>query len=91
MGLEVEYTGPQSLDEDPYRRESPALVELNALTEIRFGAVRVFVNALNMMDVRQTHWDPLIRPAPGPGGDPITEVWGPLAGRTFNAGLRVEF
>ena len=90
VGLEIEYTGPQSLEEDPYRGTGRGFTELNALSEIRFGRIRLFVNALNLTNVRQTHWDPLIRPTPGPGGDPITDVWAPLAGRTFNAGLRAE-
>jgi iron complex outermembrane receptor protein len=90
VGLEVEYTGPQSLEDDPYRGSSRGFSELNALTEIRFGNTRLFVNALNLTNVRQTHWEPLIRPSPGPGGNPITDVWAPLDGRTFNAGLRAE-
>lgn len=90
VGLEIEYTGPQSLDEDPYRDQAPGFIELNALAEVRFGEIAVFVNALNLTDVRQTHWEPLLRPSLGPGGDPITDVWAPLAGRTFNLGVRVE-
>ena len=90
VGLEVEYTGPQSLEGDPYRNESPGFVELNALTEIRLGRLRVFANALNLTNVRQSHWDPLLRPTPGPGGNPITDAWAPLVGRTFNAGIRAD-
>jgi outer membrane receptor for ferrienterochelin and colicins len=90
VGLEVEYTGPQSLEDDPYRRSSRGFTELNALSEIQFGHIHLFVNALNLTDVRQTHWEPLIRPRPGPGGNPITDVWAPLDGRTVNAGLRVD-
>ena len=26
----------------------------------------------------------------GPGGNPITDVWAPLAGRTFNLGIRAQ-
>jgi iron complex outermembrane receptor protein len=90
VGLEFEYTGRQALEDDPYRAEAPGYFEINALAEIQFGEVSVFVNALNLTDVRQTHYDPLIRPSPGPGGDPITDVWAPLDGRTFNVGVRAE-
>jgi hypothetical protein len=31
-----------------------------------------------------------VRPSPGLGGNPITEVWAPLEGRTFNIGIRAE-
>ncbi len=90
VGLELEYTGRQALEDDPYRDVAPGYFELNALAEVRFGAVGVFLNALNLTNVRQSHFDPLIRPSPGPGGDPITDVWAPLEGRTFNLGLRIE-
>jgi outer membrane receptor for ferrienterochelin and colicins len=70
VGLEVEYTGPQSLEDDPYRRSSRGFTELNALSEIQFGHIHLFVNALNLTNVRQTHWELLIRPRPGPGGNP---------------------
>ena len=90
IGLELDYTGPQPLADNPYRSVSPGYFEINVLAELRFGGIRLFVNALNITDVRQTHYDPLIRPSPGPGGDPITQVWAPLGGRTFNLGIRAE-
>ena len=56
----------------------------------RFGGLLIFFNAINLTDVRQTRFDPLIRPTPGPGGNPITEVWAPLEGRSFNVGVHAE-
>ena len=90
VGLEVGYTGRQALEDDPYRSVSEPYFELNALGEIRTGNVSIFVNAINLTDVRQTRFDPLVRPSPGLGGNPITEVWAPLDGRTFNLGIRVD-
>src|SRR5882757_5202660 len=43
---------------------------LNALGEIHFGAVSIFVNATNLTNVRQTRFDPLTRTTPGLGGTP---------------------
>jgi len=63
---------------------------VNALGEVRFGGLSIFLNAINLTDVRQTHFDPLIRPTPGPGGNPITDVWAPLDGRRFNLGMRIR-
>ncbi len=83
-------TGRQGLEDDPYRSVSEPYFELNALGEMRFGSVSVFVNAINLTNVRQTRFDPLIRPSPGLGGTPITEVWAPLDGRTFNVGVRAD-
>jgi iron complex outermembrane receptor protein len=90
LGLELDYTGQQALEYDPYRSMSRAYVSFNALAEIRFKGISIFVNAINLSNVRQTRWDPLIRPSPGPGGNPITDVWAPLDGRTFNLGVRAE-
>ena len=90
IGLELGYTGPQSLEDNPYRGTSRGYFELNALGEVRFGGIAVFLNAVNLTDVRQTHFDPLVRPTRGPGGNPITDAWAPLAGRTFNLGIRAE-
>jgi outer membrane receptor for ferrienterochelin and colicins len=90
IGLELGYTGRQALEDDPYRSVSEPYFELNALGEIHFGAVSIFVNAINLTNVRLTRFDPLIRRTPGLGGTPITEVWAPLDGRTFNVGIRVD-
>jgi hypothetical protein len=73
----------------PPRRRCPVCVRI-ALGEIRFGAVSIFINALNLTNVRQTRFDPLIRTTPGLGGTPITEAWAPLDGRTFNVGIRAD-
>jgi outer membrane receptor for ferrienterochelin and colicins len=90
LGLELGYTGRQALEDDPYRSVSEPYFELNALGEIRFGTVSIFFNAINLTNIRQTRFDPLIRPTPGLGGTPITEVWAPLDGRTFNVGIRAD-
>jgi iron complex outermembrane receptor protein len=58
------------------------------LAEIRFSGFSIFLNALNLTGSRQTNYDPLLRPTPGRAGDPITDVWAPLDGRTFNIGIR---
>ena len=90
IGMEIQYTGHQALTEDPYRTESRGYLEVNALAELRLGKVSVFANALNLTNVRQQDDDPLLRPAPGLGGEPITDVWTSLTGRTFNLGVRIE-
>ena len=90
VGLEAGYTGRQAIEDDPYRSVSEPYFELNALGEIRFAGLAIFLNAINLTDVRQTHFDPLLRPTPGPGGNPITDVWAPLDGRRFNLGIRAK-
>lgn len=91
IGVEISYTGTQTLDDNPYRDSSPSYVEVNALAEIRFGETAVFLNAINLTDVRQSDYDPLLRPTPGAGGERVTELWAPIVGRVFNLGVRLEF
>lgn len=91
VAAELYYTGAQRLDDDPYLSESPAYVLFGLLVERRFGPARVFVNLENLGDVRQTREAPLVRPVQGPGGRWTVDAWGPLDGRTINAGVRLDF
>jgi outer membrane receptor for ferrienterochelin and colicins len=90
VGIEISYIGRQHLSDNPYRTVSKPYVELNALAELKVGRAAIFLNALNLTDVRQSDYQPLLRPTPGIGGDPITDVWAPLAGLTVNVGIRLK-
>ncbi len=90
VGLEAYYTGRQELDDDPYRTRSRRHFILGFLIDRRFGRFRVFLNAENVLDTRQTRWDPLLRPSRTPDGRWITDVWAPLEGRAFNGGVWIS-
>ena len=91
VGLEWYYTGIQRLDANPYRNQSVPYVLFGALVERRIGRFRIFVNAENLADVRQTDWDPLVRPARGVDGRWTVDAWAPLDGRNVNGGVRIAF
>jgi outer membrane receptor for ferrienterochelin and colicins len=91
VGIEVSYTGTQRLEHDPYRESSPSYIEVSALAELRIKEARIFVNAVNLGNVRQTRFDPLLLPSRDADGRWTTDLWAPLEGRVFNAGLRIEF
>lgn len=91
VGLELYYVGRQRLDENPYRITSRPYVITGVLAERRFGRARVFLNAENLLDARQTRHDPLLLPGQAPDGRWATDVWAPLEGRTFNAGVRLAW
>ena len=91
IGVEISYTGRQNLVDNPYRSSGPSYVEVNALAEMKFGETAIFLNAINLTNVRQAHFDPLLRPIPGAGGQRMTELWAPVEGRVFNLGVRLEF
>jgi len=91
LGVEFFYTGRQQLDESPYRSESVPYLMWGAVAEWRVGRARLFVNVENLSDIRQTDYDPLVRPAPGPLGVWTVDAWGPLEGRIVNGGIRLGF
>jgi len=91
VGIEWYYTGRQSLEENPYRAVSEPYMILGLLAEKQFGRIRLFVNGENLTGVRQTRWDPLLRPTRAPDGRWTVDAWAPLEGRNINGGLRVRF
>ena len=90
-GLEVYVSGTQWLEDDSYRPKSKPYVYIGALAEQAFGSAKLFVNVENLLDVRQTDWDPLVRPFIGKGGRWTNDVWAPLDGFVANAGVRISF
>jgi iron complex outermembrane receptor protein len=91
IGAEFYFTGRQELEANPYRSSSKPHVIVGFLVERRFGPVRLFLNAENMFDTRQTRHDPLVLPARSPEGRWTTDVWAPLDGRSLNGGIRWEW
>ena len=91
VGLEIYYTGRQRLEENPYATASQPYVIAGLLAERQFGPLRLFVNGENLTGVRQSTWDPLLRPDRGPDGRWTVDAWAPLDGRTINGGIRLRF
>ena len=91
VGIEFYYTGVQRLDENPYAGTSHPYTIIGVLAERQFGRIRLFVNGENLTDVRQTDWEPLIRPTRAPDGRWTVDAWAPLEGRTINGGIRFAF
>ena len=90
-GLELYYVGRQSLEDNPYRTQGAGQFIVGALVEKRFERVRLFANAENLGNVRQTSYDPLVRPDRHPDGRWTVDAWAPLDGRVINGGVRVFF
>lgn len=88
VGLELYYTGRQTLEADPYRSSSEPYALLGLLAERRFGRWSLFINFENLTDVRQTRVSPLVRPFRATDGNWTVDGWGPLDGRVGNGGLR---
>ncbi len=90
-GIEGTWYGRQSLDDDPYRSESKPYVYLMAIAVRQVGRVEAVANFENLLNVRQTDTDPLVRPTPTTGGRWTTDVWAPLEGFMANVALRYRW
>ncbi len=91
VGFEAYYTGRQRLDDNPYRTRSKAYVEMGILGEIVVGKARLFLNAENLLNVRQTKTDPLLLPARAADGRWTVDAWAPTDGFVLNGGIRLLF
>lgn len=60
LGLEAYYTGRQELEDNPYRTRSRPYVELGVMGELVLGKISLFLNAENLLNFRQTRYDPLL-------------------------------
>jgi outer membrane receptor for ferrienterochelin and colicins len=85
------YTGRQRLEANPFRSHSVPYAAVGLLAERAFGKLRVFVNGEDLNNVRQSHYDPLLRPSRGVDGRWTVDAWAPLDGRNINGGVRVSF
>ncbi len=91
LGFEAYYTGPQELEDNPYRTRSRPYVEMGLLGEIVIGPARLFLNAENILGVRQTRYDSLLLPSRAADGRWTVDAWGPTEGFVLNGGIRLRF
>lgn len=91
MGLEGTWFGSQALDENPYRSNSKPYLYAMAIAAKQFGAFELVANFENLLNVRQTDYDRLVRPTPTTGGRWTTDVWAPLEGFMANVAVRYRW
>lgn len=91
LGFESYYTGIQRLDGNPYRLESKPYWHLGLLGEITVGPTSWFLNAENLLNVRQTREDPLVLPERAADGQWTTNIWSRNDGFVLNGGVRFKF
>ncbi len=91
IGIEGIYYGKQVLDDDPYRSHSKPYFYLMAIAMRQFGPLELVANFENLLDVRQTDYQSLVRPAPTTGGRWTTDVWAPLEGFMANVAVRFRW
>ncbi|MGH9201976.1 MAG: hypothetical protein ACRD2A_12170 [Vicinamibacterales bacterium] len=91
VGIEGIYYGRQTLDDNPYRSFSKPYVYAMAIAMRQFGPLEIVANFENLLDVRQTEHQPLVRPTSTVGGRWTTDVWAPLEGFMANVALRYRW
>ncbi len=91
IGIEGIFYGRQQLDDDPYRSESKPYVYAMAIAMRQIGSVELVANFENLLNVRQTDYQPLVRPTPTVGGRWTTDVWAPLEGFMANVAVRFRW
>jgi iron complex outermembrane receptor protein len=91
IGVEAYYTGRQELDDNPYRSTGRPYLHVGVLGEVVVGKARFFINAENILNVRQTKYDRLVLPARAPDGRWTVDVWAPSDGFIVNGGVRLRF
>jgi iron complex outermembrane receptor protein len=90
-GVEGIWYGEQALDDNPYRTRSKPYLYTMAIYVRQLGRVEVVANFENLLNVRQTDTDPLVRPTAATGGRWTTDVWAPLEGFMANVALRYRW
>jgi iron complex outermembrane receptor protein len=90
-GIEGIYYGSQSLDDNPYRTRSKPYVYAMAIAMRQLGPVEIVANFENLLDVRMTRYQSLVRPAQTVGGRWTTDVWAPLEGFMANVAVRFRW
>ncbi len=84
-GLDAEYESSQVLNSGRVVR---SLFKAGFLAERMFDNYAVYINLENWTDTRQTRYESLVQE---PFNNPrFTEVWAPLDGFIFNAGVKVK-
>jgi len=91
IGVEAFYTGPQELENNPYRSQGRPYFLLGLMGELIVGKAHLFINCENLLDVRQTKYDPLVLPRRAADGRWEVDEWAPLDGRVVNGGVRFLF
>jgi outer membrane receptor for ferrienterochelin and colicins len=91
VGIEGIYYGRQVLDDNPYRSESKPYLYAMAIAMRQVGPMEIVANFENLLDVRMTAHQPLVRPSPAVGGRWTTDVWAPLEGFMANVAVRYRW
>ena len=82
IGIEASYVGRQPLDDNRSARAAAATCFSGSSGQMTLGRVKLFANCENFGDIRQTRYDPLVRPARAADGRWTVDSWAPATAAT---------
>ncbi len=85
-GIDAHYFSPQILSDGSI---SSPIWELGINTQLMMKYVVVFANIENILDIRQGKFGSLVQPYPTYANPRFAEIYAPLDGTIFNAGVKV--
>lgn len=91
LGLEMYYTGEQRVEDNPYRTRSEPFLDIGILGEITIGPASWFINAENILNVRQTREESILLQQRAASGRWTTDTWSRNDGFIINGGVRLRF
>lgn len=87
IGIDCYYFSPVKLSDGSVGRR---MWELGINGQVNFRYVLIFANLENILDMRQTTYGPIVQPSPTYATPRFKEIYAPLEGRFFNAGIKVR-
>jgi iron complex outermembrane receptor protein len=87
IGLDCYYYSPVKLDDGTTGKD---IWEVGISTQYAYRFLLVFANLENIADIRQTSYGPVVFPNPTYAHPAFAQIYGPLEGRLFNAGIKIH-
>lgn len=87
IGIDAYYYSPVKLSDGSIGK---GIWEVGISTQYAFKYFVVFANLENIADIRQTSYGPVVFPYPNYSHPQFSEIYAPLEGRLFNAGIKIH-
>jgi len=87
IGFDCYYYSPVKLEDGSTGKQ---IWEVGVSTQYSYKFLLLFANLENMADIRQTSYGPIVYPNPTFAHPLFAQIYGPLEGRLFNAGIKIH-
>ena len=87
IGIDCYYYSPVKLEDGSTGKQ---IWEVGISTQYAYKFLLLFANIENIADIRQTSFGPVVYPNPTYAHPLFSQIYGPLEGRLFNAGIKIH-